>query len=180
LSVFLILCLFPVLFALQAKADVTVTFYSHDFGNNFPHAFLVVQGTLTDNTEIDENFGFTARKITPKILLGSVRGAIKAAKSGYIRKSDVQFSITVNDLEYKKLQILTDQWRNLPGRSYSLNKQNCVHFIGEVLTMLGYKVNADSRFFKKPKSFLREVKALNPALQMLQMEVLPDVIPTTP
>src|SRR3546814_14873771 len=32
--------------ATPARAEVVVSFYSHDFGDRFPHAFIVMTGTL--------------------------------------------------------------------------------------------------------------------------------------
>ena len=46
------------------------------------------------------------------------------------------------------------------GKSYNLNKRNCVHFVMEAAALLGLSVNRNSKFFKKPKSFLFEVMRL--------------------
>ena len=58
-------------FSVTARAEVAVTFYSHDFGKNFPHAFFVAKGELADGKKIDTAFGFTAVNVTPGILFGS-------------------------------------------------------------------------------------------------------------
>ena len=58
-----------------ARADVVVSFYSHDFGDRFPHAFIVMTGTLDATGEVvDVNYGFTATSVSPAILFGSVKG----------------------------------------------------------------------------------------------------------
>src|SRR3546814_1358957 len=36
-----------------ARAEVVVSFYSHDFGDRFPHGFIVMKGTL-DATRSEE------------------------------------------------------------------------------------------------------------------------------
>lgn len=157
----LVLLAFPKI----AEADVSVTFYSHDFGEHFPHAFFVAQGNLSDGALIDEAFGFTASNISPAILLGSVKGHVSTPKTKYIQNSKPHFTLLLDDEQYHNLKLVVHKWNAIPGKSYSLNKRNCVHFIAESLTTLGYTVNIKSKYFKKPKSFLREVKTLNPALQ---------------
>ena len=73
--VFLLLFVLPA----QAWAAVEVAFYSRELGgNNFPHAFVTLQGTVDATGEaVDTSYGFTAKAVTPAILLGSVarRGA---------------------------------------------------------------------------------------------------------
>ncbi len=70
--------LFMECFSVTARAEVTVTFYSHDFGKNFPHAFFVAKGELADGKKIDTAYGFTAVNVTPGILFGSVNGHVHA------------------------------------------------------------------------------------------------------
>src|SRR3546814_20915850 len=61
--------------ATSARAEVVVSFYSHDFGDRFPHAFIVMTGTLDATGEVvDVNYGFTATSVSPAILFGSVQG----------------------------------------------------------------------------------------------------------
>lgn len=51
------------------RAEVTVTFWSHDRDQNYPHAFLVMRGTVDTTGEVvDTNIGFTARSISPMVL----------------------------------------------------------------------------------------------------------------
>ena len=59
-----------------------------------------------------------------------------------------------------------EEWRNLPGKSYNLGKRNCVHFAMEAAALLGLSVNRQSKFFKKPKSFILEVMKLNSGLKL--------------
>ena len=160
LAIFIAAC-FPRL----AMAEITVSFYSHDFGSSFPHTFIVAKGTLDRGGAVDANYGFTAKSVTPAILMGSVIGVVEAAKPNYIASSDRQFAVTVNDSQYDAMMVLIEEWRTLPGKSYNLNKRNCIHFIGAIAERLGLKVVYDPKLMKKPKSFLVSVMALNPQLK---------------
>jgi hypothetical protein len=154
-------------FSTSAQAEVIATFYSHDFGDHFPHAFVTLQGSVDSTGEaVDTNFGFTAASVSPAILMGSVKGIIETKDAKYIASSDPHFSIRLSDAEYEKFMAFVDKWRNLPGKSYSLGKRNCVHFAMEAAALLGLSVNRQSKFFKKPKTFLREVMGLNTGLKL--------------
>ncbi|MBL0916208.1 MAG: hypothetical protein IBJ13_12070 [Sphingopyxis sp.] len=153
------LCLTPL------HAAVTVSFYSHDFGDRFPHAFIVVKGTVDATGEVvDANYGFTATSVSPAILFGSVKGEVQSQKADYIEKSDRQFDVVVDDATYARLMAKVAEWRDRKQPSYSLGKFNCVHFVMELAEVAGLKVNRKSKLFKKPKSFLIEVRELNPEL----------------
>ena len=148
-----------------ARAEVVVSFYSHDFGDRFPHAFIVVKGKLDATGEdIDTNYGFTATSVSPAILFGSVKGEVQTSKPDYIAKSDRQFDVTVDDATYARLLAKVAEWRDREQPSYSLNKRNCVHFVMELAETVGLKVDRKSKLFKKPKSFLMEMRGLNPEL----------------
>lgn len=149
-----------------ARAEVVVSFYSHDFGDRFPHAFIVLKGRLESTGEaIDANYGFTATNVSPAILFGSVKGEVQSSKPDYIAKSDRQFDVTVDAAAYARLMAKVAEWRDRKQPSYSLNRRNCVHFVMELAEVAGLKVNHKSKLFKKPKSFLIEVRDLNPGLK---------------
>jgi len=155
------------LFPGQARAEVVATFYSHDFGDHFPHAFIKLKGTVDATGEaVDTNYGFTAVSVSPAILMGSVKGMIETKDAKYIGKSNAHFSLRLSDAEYRKLIAHVESWRNIPGKSYNLNKRNCVHFVMEAAALLGLTVNRKSKFFKKPKSFVLEMMRLNPTLKL--------------
>jgi hypothetical protein len=161
-----VLALACLLSAPAAFAKVTIAFYSHEFGSSFPHAFVKLEGTLeADGRAIDENYGFTAKTITPAILLGNVIGGIDIAKPGYIANSTRQFAFEISDAQYRAVVAKMVEWRDKPGASYNMNRHNCVHFVAEMGQMLGLKIDWKSQFFKKPRSFLEEVKRLNPGLK---------------
>jgi len=68
----LLLALVPV----SVRAEVTAHFHSFNgsalFGR-YPHTFVVFDGYLADtNTPVHENWGFSARRVTPAILTGPV------------------------------------------------------------------------------------------------------------
>ncbi|WP_243457041.1 hypothetical protein [Parasphingorhabdus cellanae] len=153
------------LLAMPAQAQVAVTFYSHDFGKNFPHAFFVLKGKLENGETVDSSFGFTAVNVSPGILWGSVKGKVETPKAKYIANSNPHFTVTVGDSKYRELMALVAKWRNMPQKSYSLNKRNCVHFASEAVAILGYRFNLKTKFWKKPRSFMEEVMALNPGLK---------------
>jgi len=163
--IFLSLLLLCAGLASPARAEVVVSFYSHDFGDRFPHAFIVMKGTVDATGEVvDSNYGFTAVSVSPAILFGSVKGKVESSEADYIAKSDRQFDVTVDDATYARVLAKVAEWRDREQPSYSLNKRNCVHFVMELAETVGLKVDRKSKLFKKPKSFLVEVKGLNPQL----------------
>jgi len=169
---FLILILSFVAMVSPAKAEILATFYSHDFSATyFPHAFIRVQGTIEATGEtIDTNYGFTAKSTTPAILFGSVKHKMETKKIGYVEKSDAHFTLRLDDAGYAKLMVLVDEWRNIEGKGYNLGKRNCVHFAMEMAALFDLNVNRKSKFFKKPKSFMKELMELNPDVAL----ILPD------
>ena len=165
--------LFPVLLILaafatpaSALARVTASFYSHELGSSFPHAFVTVEGTLDrGGPAINDSFGFTAVSVTPAILMGSVKGKVESVTAKYRENSNRQFSVRLSDTQFDALMALVDTWRKLPGKSYNLNRRNCVHFAGEAARVVGLKVVLDPKLMKKPRSFLLSLIELNPGLK---------------
>ncbi len=159
------------LFPAAARAEVVASFYSYDlrvgFVTYFPHAFITLKGTTKDGRVIDENIGFTAKSVTPAVLMGSVVGMIEVKDAKYIAKSDRQFDVTITDAQYDGIKAIEDKWRKLPGKSYNLNKSNCIHFVADVATYLGLKVDLGKAYVKKPKAFMQRILALNPTLVAL-------------
>lgn len=148
-----------------AAAQVVISFYSHDLGATFPHAFITLRGKTSDGRVVDTNYGFTAKALTPAILMGSVGGKVETSTPAYVASSDRQFSLPLDDRQYASVMSLVDKWRTMPGKSYNLNKRNCIHFVGEVAQAVGLKVVFDKSLLKKPKSFLHSLVALNPWLK---------------
>jgi hypothetical protein len=149
-------------------AQITVAFYSHEldvgFRTDFPHAFIVVKGMTADGRPVDTNYGFTAKSVSPAILLGSVRGEMETLKPSYYLTSEKQFEMTVSHAQYDALLAVVAKWRAMPGKSYNLDKRNCIHFVSDAAVALGLKSVVPKKLVRKPKSFLQYVKSLNPGL----------------
>ena len=153
------------LFPAPAFAQITVAFYSHELGSSFPHAFIVLKGTPeSGGPPVDANFGFTAKSVTPALLMGPVSGVVETAKPAYVNHSDRKFAMTISDQQYVALMALIEKWKTLPGKSYDLNRRNCIHFVGEVALALGLNVVFERKLLKRPRSFLENVMRLNPTL----------------
>lgn len=164
-SFFALFLLALALLPAAASAQITVAFYSHELGSSFPHAFIVLKGTPeSGGAPVDLNFGFTAKSVSPAILMGPVFGIVESAKPAYVRHSDRKFEMTISDQKYAALMALIEKWKTLPGKSYDLNHRNCIHFVGEAAEVLGLKVVFDQKLMKRPRSFLENVMRLNPML----------------
>lgn len=145
-----------------AQAAVTVTFWSHEFGNDFPHAFFSLHGVPdAGGPPVDISYGYTAAAITPAILFGPVPARIDVAKPGYVRGSDAQFSMKLTDAQYADLLSLVAEW-NHPDVDYRLNSRNCVHFVKEAARRLGLAGTEQPKLMKKPRSYVKALLAANP------------------
>lgn len=151
------------LVALPAQAAVTMVFWSHELGNSFPHAFFTLRGVPdAGGPAVDVNYGFTARTISPKILMGPVRGRLDVARPAYMRGSDAQFAVTLTDAQYSDVLALVAAWSENGGDStYRLNSRNCVHFVQEGARRAGLTGLDHPGLMKKPRSFLKAVAAAN-------------------
>lgn len=148
--------------AVPASAAVSITFYSKELGASFPHAFVVVEGVLDrGGPRIEEDYGFTAKTISPAILWGKVSGEVISDHTvSYVRGSDRHFTVTLSDAEYDRAMATVTRWRAAKQPSYDLDKHNCVHFVAEIATSIG--LTADTRrLMKKPRSFLEALTAAN-------------------
>lgn len=150
----------------RVDAAVALTFYSHELGTDFPHAFILLAGTDDRSGEkIDANYGFTATHISPGILFGPVKGEVFSRDSEkdarYLASSDKHFTIQLTDEQYVAVMTTVDKWRNLKQPSYDLNRQNCVHFVADVAATLGMTVATPKGLMKKPRSFIESLTAAN-------------------
>ena len=152
--------------AVPAAAAVEISFYSRELGgNNFPHAFFTLKGRPDSGGPlVDRSFGFTAKAISPAILMGSVGGTVMNEPPAYVAKSDRHFSFKLSDEKYLAVMAKVEAWKARAQPSYNLNRANCVHFVGEVARAAGLKVDFTPELMKKPRSFLMAVKAANPRL----------------
>ena len=154
-----------VLALVPAQAAVRITFWSHEFGNSFPHAFFSVDGTLdAGGLAIHESYGFTAKAITPAILMGSVPGRIDVTAPKYIDSSNAHFTLTITDAQYAEVKKLVGEWGVDGDSHYNLNRRNCIHFVAEAMRRSGLDVVEPKALMKKPRSFTQSIAARNPAL----------------
>ena len=149
-----------------ANAAVEIAFYSRELGgNNFPHAFVALHGSVDSTGEqVDTTYGFTAHSVTPAILFGSVTGEIVVEGERQKARSTRQFALTLSDAQYHQVMEVVDQWRHRAQPSYNLNHRNCVHFVAELARTVGLRVEEVPRLMKRPRSFLLHVRELNPQL----------------
>lgn len=145
-----------------ANAAVTITFWSHEFGNSFPHAFFTLRGTPdAGGASVDANYGFTAKTISPAILMGTVAGRLDTARPLYVQGSDAQFSVVLTDAQYASVVALTREWGEEGDHRYNLGKRNCVHFVQEAARRSGVATVDFPALMKKPRSYLKAVAAAN-------------------
>lgn len=163
---FSLLALFA--FAQPAWAQVEVEFHSFNgsvFFGRYPHTFVVFRGKLDDTGQvIDENFGFTAKHVSPAILVGPVEGEIYIEKPKWIEKTNTHFTVTVDDATYRKMRAEVDFWGNHPGKLYDLDHNNCISFVGKIAEMAGLKVDYPHNLMRKPRAWLNHIAELNPQL----------------
>ena len=146
-----------------AWAAVTITFWSHELGNSFPHTFFTLRGVRdAGGAPVDVNYGFTAKSISPKLLMGTVAGRLDISKPGYIAGSDAQFAVTLTDAQYNAVLALVAAWDEKTGDGhYNLNDRNCVHFVKEAARIAGLSGLDQPKLMKKPRSYLQAVAAAN-------------------
>ena len=147
-----------------AFAAVEIRFYSKELGASFPHAFVELEG-VDDRTgkRIHDNFGFTAKAISPAILMGSVTGEVMRVDAAYVRGSHRHFSFMLTPQELDRVQATIEKWRQLKQPSYNLNRQNCVFFVADVAATLGMKADTPKALMKKPTSYSESLVAANRA-----------------
>ncbi|MEK9212791.1 hypothetical protein [Sphingomonas sp. 2378] len=149
--------------ALPVQAAVTITFWSHELGNSFPHSFFSLRGTIDANgAPVDANYGFTAKSVSPALLMGTVKGRLDISKPFYISTSDAQFSYVMSDAQYADILALVAAWDEKTGDArYNLNNRNCVHFVQEAARRLGLVGLDHPELMKKPRSYLKAVAKAN-------------------
>jgi hypothetical protein len=151
-----------------AFAEVTVSFHSFNgsvmFGR-YPHTFVVLEGTLeADGTPIDENYGFSAKRVSPAILRGPVEHTILIEKAKWLKKTNRHFTVSITDAKYREIKALMQAWRDAPGRYYDLDTRNCIHFVGAIGRLVGLSVNYPENMLRRPKKWLNHITARNPHL----------------
>ena len=166
LSILLALLTFG--WATPALADVQLSFHSFNgsvlFGR-YPHTFVVLTGELEATGEtINENYGFTAKTVSTRILNGPVEHDISIEEPKYIRKTNRHFTINITDDQYREVVAMMRAWRDAPGKYYDLDTRNCIHFVGEIAKIVGLTVEYPDNMLRRPKKWLNHVTGLNPQL----------------
>ena len=156
-----------------ALAAVEIHFHSFNgsvlFGR-YPHTFIVLEGTLDETGEvINENYGFTAKKVSPAILSGPVYHDISVEKPKYLKSTNRHFSLTITDDQYRQIVAEMKKWRDAPGKYYILDERNCIHFVGAMAQIVGLKVEYPDDMLRRPKKWLNHITALNPQLGAKQI-----------
>jgi hypothetical protein len=147
--------------ALPARAAVTITFWSHELGNDFPHAFISLRGIPdAGGPPVDISYGYTLRTVSPAALFGPVPARLDLTTPGYMRRSDAQFSLTLTDRQYRDMVSLAYEWSR-PEVTYMLNSRNCVHFTKEAARRLGLAGVDQPKLMKKPRSYMLALAAAN-------------------
>lgn len=164
----LILALISLGWASPALADVQLSFHSFNgsvlFGR-YPHTFVVLEGTLEETGEVvNENYGFTAKKVSTAILRGPVEHDILIEEPKYIKSTNRHFTMTISDDEYRAIVAQMEAWRDAPGKYYDLNTRSCIHFVGEIARLVGLKIDYPKKMLRRPKKWLNHVTTMNPQL----------------
>jgi len=145
-----------------AAAAVTITFYSHELGDYFPHAFITLEGTPdAGGPAVSGSYGFTARHITPALLTGSVDGEIQSSEPGYIATSQAHWRMVLSDGQYAQIVAAMEKWRAPTRKAYNLNRRNCVHFVADMARTLGLEVVETKPLMRRPRSFLDDTLRRN-------------------
>lgn len=145
-----------------AWAAITITFWSHELGNSFPHAFFTLRGVAdAGGAPVNVNYGFTARTLSPKLLFATVRGKLDIARPGYMAGSDAQFSVVLTDAQYADILKLVSAWSEAGDSRYDLKTRNCVHFVQEAARRSGLTGLDHPDLMKRPRSFLKAIAAGN-------------------
>jgi hypothetical protein len=151
------------LIAAPASAAVEMTVYTKELSDTFPHTFVVLEGTLDRNgARIAEDYGFSAKTISPAILWGRVGGkVISDQEGGYLRASDKHFTLKISDEDYDRVMATVESWRAAKQPSYDLDKANCIHFVAELMAAAGMEAAPRKGLMRKPRSFIEAVTAAN-------------------
>ena len=162
----LLLLLLLLGFQTPAAAAVEIAFYSRELGgDNFPHAFVALRGTVDATGEaVETSYGFTAKAVTPALLFGSVAGEVVVEGPRQIMRSERQFALVLSDERYRAVMAVVEEWRARRQPSYNLNRRNCVHFVAVLAEAAGLRVELVDRLMRRPRSFLQHIRGLNPQL----------------
>ncbi len=164
-----LLCLFAMLLLpLPATAQVLLSFQSFNgsmFGGRFPHTFVVLRGSLdATGAKIEENYGYSAKSLSPAILSGPVEGIVMTEPPKYVTTTNRHFTVPISDAMYWRVREEVATWRDAPGKQYRLDEHNCVSFVGRIAELAGITVDYPKGLMRKPKAWLNHIVGMNPQL----------------
>ncbi len=153
--------------AAPAAAQVQVHFQSFNgsvLWGRYPHTFVVFEGTLSDGTRINENYGFSARSSAEAITSGPAEHMILSETQNTIEQTNRHFSVTVSDTQYRRLRAEVIAWRDYPGDYYDLDENNCIHFVARIAQLVGLTADVPEDYIRRPKAWLNYITRRNPQL----------------
>ena len=164
-----LLCfLAALLLPLPATAQVLISFQSFNgsmFGGRFPHTFVVLQGTLdATGAKVEENYGYSAKSLSPAILSGPVEGIVMTEPPKYVTTTNRHFTVPISDATYWRIREEVAAWRDAPGKQYRLDEHSCVHFVGRIAELAGIRIDYPKALIRKPKAWLNHIAGMNPQL----------------
>lgn len=169
-----LIALFALLSGSPALAEVKLSFHSFNGSvivGRYPHAFIVLEGTLDESGKVvNENYGFTAKSVSTKILSGPVEHDVMVEEAKYISSTNRHFTIPISDSQYHRIVAEMRAWRDAPGKYYDLDNRNCIHFVGRMAEIVGLKVDYPQKMLRRPKKWLNHITALNPQLAARQVK----------
>ena len=159
---------------LPALAAVTVAFHSFNgsyLGGRYPHAFVVLDGTLADGTRVHENYGYSTSAGALSALRGPVPGIIQIEKEKYIASTNRHFAVPVSDAQVAAIRAEMEAWKDAPGQKrYLLDHRNCIHFVARIAEMVGLNAPVPQNMVRRPKLWLNYVTRLNPQLGVREIK----------
>jgi len=157
------LAVLVLLWPAEALGAVRIDFHSRDYDRRFPHAFVVLTGTVDATGEaVDASYGFTPiGQISPAILAGPAEGHVNPITAADIAKANLHFSIVLTDEEYARVMARVAEWKALPQPSYRLRERNCITFVADIAAVLGLDAAMVKGLEWKPHGFLDSVRDRN-------------------
>lgn len=156
------------LIPMPALAAVTVAFHSFNgsyLGGRYPHAFVVLDGTLGDGTRVHENYGYSTSAGALSALRGPVPGIIQIEKEKYITSTNRHFAELVSDAQVAAIRAEMEAWKDVPGQKrYRLDQRNCIHFVARIAELVGLNAPVPGAMVRRPKQWLNYITRLNPQL----------------
>lgn len=166
--ILLVLGLCVLILPLPAAAQVLLSFHSFNgsyLGGRYPHAFVVLDGTLADGTRVHENYGYSTSAGALAALSGKVPGIIQVEKEKYILSTNRLFTVPVSDAQYRVIVAEVNAWKDAPGQKrYDLDYRNCIHFVARIAELVGLKVDVPQTMVRRPKLWLNLITRMNPQL----------------